>query len=403
MIHDLPEAQKICSCGCSLTQIGSDKSEQIEYIPANIVVIEHIRYKYACKECEETVRRAEVPHKPLLKSNATASLLAYTIISKFADHLPLYRQSKIWERFETYIPRATLSNWIIACSVKLSPLVSLLKEDLVKHDYICSDETPIRVLSQKNKAYMWVHISGIREHRVVIYDYQNNRSGDTGLKILENFSGYHQCDAYSGYNNFHLRDWIIYVGCWAHVRRKFYEIVKISKKEGVASSILKKIGKLYDLERWADQYNFSPEKRKELRLEKAVAILASIKEELDYYENLALPKGLLGRAIGYCLNNWDSLNTYLLDGKIRIDNNDCEGVIRLIALGRKNWLFCYTDNGARATSIMYSIIQTAVVNHLDLYPYLQYTIENIREGMEEAELREFLPYNFNKDNFLKAA
>jgi hypothetical protein len=178
---------------------------------------------------------------------------------------------------------------------------------------------------------------------------------------------------------------IIFVACWAHARRKFFDIAKLTKNPGLADRILKMIGLLYDVEREADKQNLSPRNRKKLRRKKSVTILAKIKEVLDEYKDLVPPQGALGQAIGYCLNRWESLNTYLLDGRIRIDNNDCERVIRLIALGRRNWLFFYTENGAKAGAIIYSIIQTAAANDINLFDYLNYVLQNIRPTMNEKE------------------
>lgn len=403
IIYDLNESEKLCNCGCKLTKIGSDISKQLHYIPASITIIEHIRYKYACKSCEDTVKRAKVPNKPLAKSNATASLLAHILVSKFKDHLPLYRQSQILERFDHYIPRATLSNWVLACGTMLTPLVNLLKDDLVELDYLCSDETPINVLDLEGQAYMWVHIGGVRENRAVVYDFQSSRSGDTALKFLDNFTGYHQCDAYSGYNNLHNKLGIICVGCWAHARRKFYEITKLVSVPGVADRMLKLIGLLYDVEREADQNNLPPKQRKKLRLKKSVPILKTIKALLDEYKEITPPKGMLGKAIAYSLNQWESLNTYLLDGRIRIDNNDNEGIIRLIALGRRNWLFFKSENGAKAGAAIYSILQTAIANDIDVYSYLKYVFDHIKQTMTSEELRALLPYKTNKEKFIKQA
>ncbi len=403
IIYDLAESDKLCNCGCMLTKIGSDTSEQINFVPASLVIIEHIRYKYACKSCEDTVKRAEVPNKPIAKSNATSSLLAHVLVSKFVDHLPLYRQSQILLRFDNYIPRATLSNWVLACGTILTPLVALLKSDLVKLDYLCSDETPINVLNLEGQSYMWVHIGGVRENRAVVYDFQPSRSGEVALEFLNDFKGYHQCDAYSGYNDLHNRLGVICVGCWAHARRKFYEITKLVSVPGVADRILKVIGLLYDVEREADQKKLSPKQRRKLRLKKSVPILKQIKVLLDEYKELTPPKGMLGKAIAYSLNQWDSLNTYLLDGRIRIDNNDNEGVIRLIALGRRNWMFFKSENGAKAGANIYSIIQTAIANDIDVYSYLKYVFDNIKPAMTPEELRAFLPYKKNQANFITKA
>ena len=199
IIYDLTEEEKQCGCGCQLSKIGEEKSEQLDYIPAKLQVIEHIRYKYACKGCEDTIRYAKLPNKPLPKANATAGLLAYIMVSKYMDHLPLYRQTEIFKRHDIDIPRSTLCNWVNACGKLITPLIELLKKDITSSDYVASDETKVLVLdNEASNSYMWVHLSGDRERRAIIYDYQDNRKGENAEIFLKEFKGYHQTDAYSG-------------------------------------------------------------------------------------------------------------------------------------------------------------------------------------------------------------
>lgn len=397
MIYDISADEKNCECGCQLSKIGEEISEQLDYVPARLQVIEHIRYKYACKGCEETVRCAAVPLKPIPKANATAGLLSHILISKFEDHLPLYRQSNMWERLGIDISRSTMSNWVMACGDLLNPLVELLRKDIVSKDYVASDETPLRVInSTTDTSYMWVHIGGERERRAIVYDYNPNRSGACASEFLKGFKGYHQCDAYGGYNKLHSLEYIIWVACWAHARRKFYDIIKLVKTAGVAHKIIHLIRKLYAIEREALDKKLSYKEMYKLRQEKAVPILAEIKEILEDYKDKVPPKSALGGAIAYSLNHWQGLNAYLLDGRIRIDNNDSERTIKPFAVGRKNWMFCVTTNGAKASANIYSIIQTCKANQINTYAYLRYVLQNIMTAKTEAELRALLPYNVEK-------
>jgi transposase len=397
IIHDLPEAQKICPCGCTLTLIGEDKSEQLDYIPATLQVIENIRLKYACKACEDTVKRAAVPVKPLPKANATAGLLAQIIVSKFADHLPLYRQSMIWERLGVDIGRGTLCNWVLGCGRLLQPLVEAMQKDIVAATYVCSDETTVNVLDDAaSKSYMWVHMSGDRARRAVVFDYHGDRTGECATTFLNGFSGAHQCDAYSGYNELHQKTGVFHVACWAHARRKFFDITKIVKTQGLAHQMVALIKKLYKIEREALDKDMEPLQIKTLRMEKSVPILADIKILLDDYKDKVPPKSPLGLAINYTLNQWDGLNTYLQDGRLRIDNNDCERAIRPFAIGRKNWLFSATTNGAQASATLFSLIATCKANGINAYGYLRYVLTAIKTASTEAELHVLLPYNIDK-------
>ena len=397
IIHDLPESEKICPCGCMLTKIGEESSEQLDYIPATLQVLQHIRYKYACKSCEDTVRRAAVAEKSLPKANATSGLLAQVIVSKFEDHLPLYRQSQIWARLGIMISRATLCNWMTSCGTLLAPLVKLLQQDMLESDYVCSDETTMNVLKSSTRlSYMWVHMSGDREKRAIVFDYQESREGKHASTFLNGFQGVHQCDAYSGYNPFHQTEGVFCVACWAHARRKFFDITKQVKTPGLAHRIVMLIGKLYRVEREADDNGLDPGGRQALRQKKSVPILAAIKALLDDYKDKVPPKGALGKAIGYSLNQWGGLNAYLTDGRLRIDNNDCERAIRPFAVGRKNWLFADTTRGAGASAILYSLIATCKANSINAFKYLRYVLLVIKTATNDAELRVLLPYNIDK-------
>ena len=394
IIHKLKKEELQCKCGSELQHIGSDISEQLDIIPAKVIVKEHVRYKYACKSCEEVIKRAAPAFAPLNKAIATSNLLAHIYTQKFDDHSPLYRQERIWKRLGVSLSRATMSNWILAGAVIFKPLVALLKQDINKAPYACSDETTINVLDDdKSKSYMWLHMSGQRENRAIVYEYNPSRSGEVSSNFLKDFQGYHQCDGYSGYNELHAKDGITGVGCMAHARRKFMDIVKVTKNKGIASDIVGIIGKLYDIENKIKDLTHAEIYK--IRKKKSKPIIEDLKKKLLYYKDQAPPTSILGKAINYPLNQWTKLIAYLEDGCIRIDNNDGERAIKPFVIGRKNWLFSKSQKGAEASSIIFSLIETCKANNVNTYDYLRYLFENIHKANNEEELRKILPYNID--------
>jgi transposase len=373
IIYDLSDAEKICDCGTHLTRIGEEISEQLKYIPAQVSVIQHLRPKYACKPCQDNVKIAPMPVLLLPKSIATPELVAHTITSKYCDHLPLYRQESIWERLEIDMPRSSLCGWILKTAELCEPLVKILQKIIVGYDYVQADETTVQVLNEvgranNTKSYMWAYRGG-GDKLSIVYEYQETRGGFHAQKFLTGFKGYLQTDAYSGYIWADSLDEIISVGCHAHARRPFAELAKMSKSPGLAAEALKFYRKLYDIEKCARENNLDSKTREQLRNEKAIPILASLKQWLDHYLTKTPQQGKIGQAIRYCLNNWTKLNSYLKDGRIQIDNNLIENAIRPFALGRKNWLFSGSPSGAKASAILYSLIETCKANNVEPYKY----------------------------------
>ena len=324
IIHDLSDAEKTCSCGCQMHKIGEDKSEQLEWIPAQVKVIEHVRIKYACRDCEELVKSAPMPKLPIPKSIATPGLLAEILISKYEDHLPLYRQEKILQRMGVDIARATLSNWMIKCGELLEPLLPLLKNHIVSSSYIQADETTLQVLnepgrSNTTKSYMWVFRGGPPDKPGVIFEYHETRAGTIADVFLENFTGSLQSDAYSGYMQFKPSTLIALYLCWAHARRKFSDIVKTNKnKPGKAHMAVNFIAKLYAVETQARENNLNFEQRKKLRKELALPVLNKFKVWLDDSSAVVPSKSPIGEAIGYTLRHWPELTKYIDNGEVEI-------------------------------------------------------------------------------------
>ncbi len=408
VIHDIPEEEKICACGSALTRIGEETSEKFDIIPAKIQVIKHIRYKYACKNCEGTesegeggaVKTATLPPQMIPQGIVTPGLLSYILISKFCDALPFYRQEKMFARIGVELSRATMCNWAILAHERMDRLLELLWENVVCSRHLGIDETTIQVLNEpgrKNttKSYMWIFRGGTREHPVIIFRYSPTRSSEVIKKYLKDYKGYLQSDGYTGYDVFGRRDGVIHAGCWAHVRRKFVEAAKISK-EGLAHSVIDLIRKLYKVEEKAREDNLSPEETVLLRQKNSLPVMESIKKVLDREVHQVAPKSPLGKAIRYTLDDWPKLVVYLSNGIVPIDNNLVENAIRPFVVGRKNWLFSGSPRGAEASAAIYSVIETAKANDLEPYAYLRYLFEKLPLAKNDDEIRVLLPDRIKK-------
>lgn len=407
IIHDIPEEEKMCACGAMLSRIGEEVSEKLDYVPAKIRVEKHIRYKYACKSCEgvedegSTVKVAPAPVALIPKSNATDGLLAHIAVSKFADGLPLYRQEKIFSRIGIDLPRATMANWLIKAARCCSPLVELLQHEIRGGPLINMDESPLQVLNESgrantSKSYMWVFCGGRPDHPTVLYQYHPTRSGKSALQYLDDYQGYIQSDDYNGYDYLAEKKGIVHLVCWAHVRRKFFDVVKVRKKhrgnpKTLADQALDYIGELYHIEKQIRRDQLTWEQIYQRRQEQSKPILDKFKEWLDATEPLTPPKGLLGKAIQYTLKNWDKLIIYITNGLLRPDNNIAENAIRPFVIGRKNWLFAGHPNGADAGATYYSLIETAKTNGLEPYTYLRHLFKQLPLIKDQNDYRNLLP------------
>ena len=397
VIHDVAENEKICLCGCLRTKIGEEVSEQLEVIPAQLKVIRHVRYKYGCRHCEEGVITAPLPKQPLPKGIPTAGLLSHVCVAKFDDHLPLYRQSEIWERLGVDLPRSTLSRWVLHVGTLLEPLILFLQNHIIQSGHVNADETTVQVLrtpdkSDTSKSYMWVYMTGIATHTAIVYDYKPSRHGEHAHTFLSEFKGILQTDGYSGYHCVAKTHDVIAVGCWAHARRKFYDVWSILKKEGVSSKALDIIGTLYDIERVLHAENSTADQTKDYRQEHAKPLLDAFRIWLTEIKPKVPPKSPLAKAIYYTLNQWDPLTQYLENGNIAIDNNVAERQIRPFTVGRKNWLFMGSVAGAKAGAVIYSLIETAKANELNPEAYLRYVLERI-PSMNAEDYHQLLPWN----------
>jgi transposase len=399
IVHDISDAEKVCAC-ChgQLHKIGEDTSEKLDFIPAQVKVIEHVRPKYACRECEKTgtsnpIKQALVPVSPIPKGIATASLLSQLITSKYQYGLPLYRQESLFKQYGIALSRQTMSDWILKSAALFTPLIKRLKEELRKQAVIHADETTVNVIkSNKIKSYMWLYCTGTDSPiptssipNIVLYDYHDSRSGRCVVDYLDGYSGYLQVDGYQAYHQTQAT----LVGCWAHARRKFIEAKKAQPKgkSGKADVALSYIQKLYGIE--SRFKNATPEETIEARQTQAQPILDKLHGW--FTQQNVLPKSKLGEAITYLSNQWPKLLGYLEDGRLSIDNNRAERAIKPFVIGRKNWLFSQTANGANASAALYSIIETAKANGLVPFDYVKQCLDELCKP--QPNIGAILPWN----------
>ena len=390
--HELSDADKQCdACGNERHPIGEDKTEKLVYIPAHIKVIEHVYPKFACRICE-SIKMPAREEGPIPKSMATSSLIAEIIIGKYERHIPLYRQSKIFAREGIDLPDNTLGNWVMQAADVLSPLGAALIAQFYACHYLQADETPVKVLAENKKGYMWCYHSPSPDNRFVLFDYHLSRGANIPKTRLADFSGILQTDGYSGYNPLRERNDIVNVGCFAHCRRKFNDAWKIGGKttQGLAHKAIQFIGKLYRIESAIKA--LPPDEKKARREKQSRPILNAFFNWLIENNARVLPKSQLGSAFTYAINQWPYLSAYADYGDVNIDNNWAENQIRPFALGRRNWLFIGNQRGGQAAALLYSLIQTCKMNNINSRAYFHYVLEQthkLRRG--EIDPTELLP------------
>ncbi|PLX60034.1 IS66 family transposase [Sedimenticola selenatireducens] len=392
LIHHEPDNTQ-CRCGCQLKRIGEDVSEKLDYVPGEFTVERHIRGKWACDHCE-TLTQAPVPPHVIDKGIPTTGLLAQVLVAKYADHLPLYRQERIFGRAGLTLPRSTLAEWVGACGVQLQPLVDALREVLLQHPVLHADETPVSMLApgkkKTHKAYVWAYsTTPFADLKAVVYDFAPSRAGEHARTFLGAWRGQLVCDDYAGYKA-GFGNGITEIGCLAHARRKFYDLHTANKSQ-LAAQALAYIGQLYELERQAKL--LEPDKRQQLRDERARPIADGLHRWM-MAQRQRVPDGSgTARALDYSLKRWTALTRYLDDGAVPIDNNWVENQIRPWALGRSNWLFAGSlRSGQRAAAVM-TLIQSAKLNGHDPYAYLKDVLARLPTQKNNA-IHELLPHNW---------
>ena len=396
VIHDLNDDQKICACGCQMTSFGMDITEQLDVIPASIRVLRHKRLKYACKACSEGIKIAPVVTQALAKTMAAPGLLAHVAVAKFDDHLPLYRQCEIWDRMSVDLSRATLSSWGLKMGSVLTPVVQHLHHHIVQSGYVKADETTVQVLktpqkSHTSNSYMWVYMNANTAKPAVVYEYQKSRHGDHVKTFLAGFQGVLQTDGYSGYHDVTNQKGITGMGCWAHARRKFYDVWKVVQKDGIASKALDMIGKLYGIE--DEIKGETAENKRKIRQEKSKPILDAFFTWLNEIKPHVQPKGGLSKAVNYTLNQKELLSYFIKDGSVDIDNNAAERQIKPFTVGRKNWLFMGSPDGAKAGATLLSLIETAKLNTLNPEGYLRHVLSHNIDEENTDLLESLMPWN----------
>ncbi|WP_460128680.1 IS66 family transposase [Pseudomonas sp. S3_A09] len=392
LIHHEPDNSH-CQCGCALKRIGEDASEKLDYTPGVFTVERHIRGKWACEQCE-TLIQAPVPAHVIDKGVPTAGLLAHIMVAKFADHLPLYRQEKIFGRAGLPIARSTLAQWVGQTGVQLQPLVEALREAVLAQRVVHADETPVQMLApgekKTHRAYVWAYCTTpFSALKAVVYDFSPSRAGEHARNFLGTWNGKLVCDGFAGYKA-GFEGGITEIGCMAHARRKFFDL-HVANKSQLAEQALHSIGGLYEVERKAKE--MSDEDRWRLRQEMTIPIAEKLHEWMLAQRELVPEGSATAKALDYSLKRWVALTRYLNDGAVPIDNNRVENTIRPWALGRSNWLFAGSlRSGKRAAAIM-SLIQSARMNGHDPFAYLKDVLTRLPTQRASA-IDQLLPHQW---------
>lgn len=407
-IHDLPEEEKPCPCcGTMREVIGQEVSEQLDIEPAKLKVIEHVRLKYICKECEKKAAEggpqivtAEKPLSPIEKGLAAPGLIAHVIVSRFCDHMPYYRQAKMLRRAGIELSRSTQSDISAQSAEALLPLHDLMVKEVLASRVIHTDDTPVDVLDpplgKTRQGRFWVYL-GDKDHPYIVFDYTPNRKRDGPMTFLKDWGKtdrrFLQADAFGGYDGIYAGEAggnVVEVACWAHARRYFFDARKADHRN--SAQALAYIKLLYEVEH--DAAGLPPHERALVRQERSAPILVQFRSWLTGLQAVhggnVLPKSPMGEAITYAMNQWAALCVYLLDGDLNIDNNMSENALRRIAVGRKNWLFCGSDNGGRTAAILFSLIATCQRHDVEPFAYLRDVLTRIA-AHPHHRLHELLP------------
>jgi len=398
VIHELPEHELTCVCGCRKHAIGEEVSEQLEIVPMQIRVIKHLRKVYGCRDCETAPVTADKPAQLIEKSMASPSVLAMLLTTKYVDGLPLHRFENVLGRHGIDIPRQTLARWVIQCGEHFQPLLNLMRDNLLASRVINCVETRVQVLKEPDRepssqSWMWVQTGGPPDKPVILFDYSTSRAQDVPARLLEGYRGYLMTDDYAGYNALGAKPGVERLGCWAHARRKFVEAQKVQPKgkTGRADIALKLISKLYGIE--IAYKEKSDEARKNARQDLSRHVMGQFREWLRKTLPYVTTQDAFGKAVTYLANNWDKLERYVEEGYLPIDDNAAERAIRPFVIGRKNWLFSDTPRGAKASAQLYSLVETAKANGQEPYAWLRHALERLPMASSVEDYEALLPWN----------
>jgi len=411
VLHDISAEEKICGCGSELRHIRDDVNEKLEFVPAFTPVEKHTYPLYVCDNCDRDIDGhgkvvVSAPREPSIipKSFATPGLIAYIMISKFLDHLPLYRLERIFKRLGVELGRATMSNWMIKCSKKFLRIIACMRRDLHQGKLIQADESPMQVLNEpgkpnRSKSYMWIFRGGDDiERPIIIYKYHPTRAGEVAKNFIgKKFKGVILSDAYSGYNIFTKNENIINANCWFHVRRKFKESLDVEKEVDAKEALLI-IQKLNNVEDEIIERKLSDDEILKIRQEKSKPLVEKFRLYLERMKLRGVnPKSLFGIAVNHALKIWPRLLVFLDIPYVPIHNNRIENDVRPFALGRRNWLFAGCPMGAVASMTIYTLIMSAIANGLDPYIYLRYILEKIPYAKTRADFHALAPNKIKKE------
>jgi transposase len=403
VIHELTDEERTCPCcGKLRKEIGSEVSEQLEFVPASLKVIQHHRKKYACDACEEHVAIADKPPQPINKGLPGPGLLAHTVLSKYGDYLPLYRQEDILSRHGIIIRRSTLCDWVAATSDLLKPLYDLMCDRVRSSHVIHTDDTGIKMLDigQCRNCKFWAY-AGDKGNPYAVYEFSLTREGQEPSRFLEGFKGYLQADAFSGYDQVYATGKVIEVACMAHARRYWWESIETDSRR--AHEAISYIARLYALEAQFDQAKLEGDARRDARQQYAIPILNTFEAWLKKEQPHVLPKSPIGKAFTYTLNQWLALCRYTEDGALSIDNNLAERLMKPPAIGRKNFLFVGSETGGERAAILLSIIASAKLCAVEPWAWLNHLFRELPLRLPTADpdkppdLTDLLP-----DNWLKS-
>jgi transposase len=392
-----PNRETCAECGGRLRQLGEDVAEILEYVPARFKVIRHVRPKLSCASCERIVQ-APAPSRPIERGLAGPGLLAHVLVAKYCDHQPLYRQTEMYAREGVELERSTLADWVGGSSRLLQPLVEALSRHVLAANKLHADDTPVPVLAPGNgktkTGRLWTYVrddrpAGDSTPAAVWFAYSPDRRGEHPRQHLRSFRGILQADAYAGFHHLYEGGQIQEAACWAHVRRKFYDL-QVAHASPLAAEALKRIAELYAIE--GEIRGRPPEERLQIRRTRARPLLESLQQWLQTTLTVVSRKSEIAAAIRYALSRWRALLRYCEDGGIEIDNNAAERALRAVALGRKNYLFAGSDSGGERAAAIYSLIGTAKLNGADPEAYLRMVMERIADH-PISRIGELLPWN----------